>query len=98
MLCAEPDCKMDQKRIATKHVKSLNLQPDMRTRALVLVAADSASGSSLRDLLQLNDNDEDLKSLVVSYLEEQARGHGAEPLHHALAVFLDYTDENKTAH
>ena len=22
---------------------------------------------------------------------------GAEPLHHALAVFLDYTDENKTA-
>lgn len=65
---------MDQKRIATKLVKSLNLQPDMRTRALVLVAADSGSGGSLRELLQLNDDDEDLTSLVVSFLEEEARG------------------------
>ena len=65
---------MDQKRIATKLVKSLNLLPDMRTRALVLVAADSALGSSLRELLQLNDDDDELKSLVVGFLEENARG------------------------
>ena len=50
----------------------LDLQPDMRARALVLIAADNASGSSLRELLQLNDNDPDLKSLVVSFLQEQA--------------------------
>ena len=74
MLYTEPDCEMDQKRIATKLVKSLNLQPDMRTRALVLVAADSGSGGSLRELLQLNDDDEDLTSLVVSFLAEEARG------------------------
>ena len=74
VLCIEPDCRMDQKRIATKLVKILNLPPDVRTRALVLVAADSASGSSLRELLQLNDDDEDLKSLVVRFLEEDARG------------------------
>ncbi len=65
---------MDQKQIATKLVRSLNLQPEMRTRALVLVAADSASGSSLRELLRLNGDAEDLKLLVVSFLEEEARG------------------------
>ena len=65
---------MDQKIAATKRVKSLDLQPDMRTRALVLVASDNASGSSLRDLLQLNDGDKDLKSLVVSFLQQEAIG------------------------
>ena len=65
---------MEQKRMATKLVNSLELQPDLRTRALVLVAADSASGSSLRELLQLHDDDEDLKSLVVRFLEGEATG------------------------
>jgi hypothetical protein len=74
VLFSEPDRKMDQKRIATKLVRSLNLQPEMRTRALVLVAADTAPGSSLRELLRLNDDAEDLKSLVVSFLQEEARG------------------------
>lgn len=65
---------MDQKQIATKLVRSLNLQPEMRTRALILVAADTAPGSSLRELLRLNDDAEDLNTLVVSFLEEEARG------------------------
>ncbi len=65
---------MAQKQIATKLVRSLDLQPEMRTRALVLVAADTAPGSSLRELLRLNDDAGDLNTLVVRFLEEQARG------------------------
>ena len=61
---------MDQKKAATNLVKNLDLQPDIRTRALVLIASDSESGSSLRDLLQLNNDDEDLKSQILGFLSE----------------------------
>ena len=65
---------MEQKRAATKLVKGLDLHRDLRTRALVLVAADSTTGSSLRDLLLLNDEDDDLKSMVVNFLQEETTG------------------------
>ena len=53
---------LDHKRVATKAVKSLGLQAHLRARAVVLVAADSTVGNSLRDLIQLNEDDPALKS------------------------------------
>ena len=64
---------LEHKRAATKVVKSLGLQADLRARAVVLVAADSTAGNSLRDLIQLNEDDPALKALV----EELLRGEGA---------------------
>ncbi len=63
---------LEHKRTATKVVKSLGLQADLRARAVVLVAADSTLGNSLRDLIQLNEDDPALKALV----EEFFRGEG----------------------
>ena len=63
---------LEDKRAATKVVKSLGLQAGLRARAVVLVAANSTVGSSLRDLIQLNEDDPALKALV----EEFFRGEG----------------------
>ena len=63
---------LEDKRAATKVVKSLGLQAGLTARAVVLVAADSTVGSSLRDLIQLNEDDPALKALV----EEFFRGEG----------------------
>ena len=63
---------LECKRAATHVVKSLGLQADMRARAVVLAAADSTMGTSLRDLIQLNEDDPALKALV----EELLRGEG----------------------
>ncbi|DBA98456.1 TPA: hypothetical protein ACH3X3_012457 [Trebouxia sp. C0006] len=63
---------LEDKRAATKVVKSLGLQAGLRARAVVLVAADSTVGSSLRDLIQINEDDPALKALV----EEFFRGEG----------------------
>ncbi|DBA87302.1 TPA: hypothetical protein ACH3X1_004360 [Trebouxia sp. C0004] len=67
---------LEHKRAATKVVKSLGLQADLRARAVVLVAADSTVGNSPRDLIQLNEDDPALKALV----EEFFRGEGTGPL------------------
>ncbi|DBA83740.1 TPA: hypothetical protein ACH3X1_006271 [Trebouxia sp. C0004] len=63
---------LEHKRAATKVVKSFGLQADLRARAVVLVAADSTVGNSLRDLIQLNEDEPALKALV----EEFFRGEG----------------------
>ena len=63
---------LECKRAATQVVKSLGLQADLTTRAVVLAAADSPLGNSLRDLIQLNEDDPALKALV----EELLRGEG----------------------
>ena len=78
MLCTEFSCKsrheraLEDKRAATKVVKSLGLQAGLRARAVVLIAADSTVGNSLRDLIRLNEDDPALKALV----EEFFRGEG----------------------
>ncbi|KAL0021807.1 hypothetical protein WJX77_002351 [Trebouxia sp. C0004] len=63
---------LEHKRAATQVVKSLGLQADLRARAVVLAAADSTVGNSLRDLIQLNEDDPALKALVEEFL----RGEG----------------------
>lgn len=63
---------LEHKRAATKVVKRLGLQADLRAKAVVLVAADSTVGNSLRHLIQLNEDDPGLKALV----EEFFRGEG----------------------
>ena len=63
---------LEDKRAATKVVKSLGLQAGLRARAVVLVAADSTVGNSLRDLIQLNEDDPAFTALV----EEFFRGEG----------------------
>ena len=61
---------LEHKRAATAVVKGLGLQTCLRARAVVLVAADSTAGNSLRDLIQRNEDDPRLKALV----EESLRG------------------------
>ena len=65
---------LEHKRAATKVVKSLGLQADLRARAVVLVAADSTAGNSLRDLIQLNEDDPALKALVEEFLRGESTG------------------------
>ena len=65
---------MEHKRAATTADKSLGLQTDLRARAVVLVAADSTVGNSLRDLIQLNEDDPGLKGLVEEFLRGEATG------------------------
>ena len=60
---------LENKRAATKVVKSLGLQADLRARAVVLVAADSTVENSLRDLIQLNEDDPTLEALVEEVFE-----------------------------
>lgn len=64
----------EHKRTATNAVKQLDLPPDMRERALVLVAADSVAGNNLRALLQLNQSDAGLSNLVKRCLINEAAG------------------------
>ncbi|KAL0023256.1 hypothetical protein WJX77_000462 [Trebouxia sp. C0004] len=66
---------LKDKRAATEAVKRLGLQTDLRARAVVLVAADSTVGNSLRVLIQLNEDDPGLKALVEEFL----RGEGTGP-------------------
>ena len=65
---------LQHKRAATKVVKSLGLQADLRARAVVLVAADSSVGNSLRDLIQLNEDDPALKALVEEFFTGEGTG------------------------
>ena len=65
---------LECKRAVTKAVKSLGLQTDLRDRAVILVAADSPVGNSLRDLIQLNEDDPRLKSLVEEFLRGEGTG------------------------
>ncbi|KAL3147718.1 hypothetical protein ABBQ32_002461 [Trebouxia sp. C0010 RCD-2024] len=67
---------LECKRAATQVVKSLGLQADLTARAVVLAAADSTVGSSLRDLIQLNEDDPALKALVEEFLREMSTGDG----------------------
>ena len=62
---------LKHKRAATQVVKSSGLQADFTARAVVL-AANSTVGNSLRDLIQLNEDDLALKALVEEFL----RGEG----------------------
>ncbi|DBA73555.1 TPA: hypothetical protein ACH3X2_009798 [Trebouxia sp. C0005] len=59
---------LEHKRAVTQVVKSLGLQADLRARAVVFAAADSTVGNSLRDLIQLNEDDPALKALVEEFL------------------------------
>ena len=81
VLCTGPSCNkygmsgtLEHKKAATQAVKSLGLQADLRARALVLVAADSMVGNSLRDLTQLNEDDPALKALVEEFLRGEVAG------------------------
>ena len=65
---------LEHKRAATKVVKSLDLQAGLRARAVVLAAADSTVGNSLRDLIQLNEDDLTLKALVEEFLRGESTG------------------------
>ena len=65
--------KLKHKRAATQVVKSSGLQADFTARAVVL-AANSTVGNSLRDLIQLNEDDPALKALVEEFL----RGEGTD--------------------
>ena len=65
---------LEHKRAATQAVKSLGLPADLRARAVVLVAADSTVGNSLRDLIQLNEDDPALKALVEEFLRREVTG------------------------
>ena len=65
---------LQHKRAATQVVKSLGLQTDLRARAVVLAAADSTVGNSLRDLIQLNEDDPTLKALVEEFLRGEGTG------------------------
>ena len=65
---------LEHKRAATQVVKSLGLQADLRARAVVLAAADSTVGNSLRDLIQLNEDDSALKALVEEFLRGEGTG------------------------
>ena len=64
---------LKHKRAATQVVKSSGLQADFTARAVVL-AANSTVGNSLRDLIQLNEDDPALKALVEEFL----RGEGTD--------------------
>ena len=65
---------LEYKRAAMQAVKSLGLQAGLRARALVLVAADSTVGNSLRDLIQLNEDNPALTALVEEFLRGEATG------------------------
>ena len=65
---------LEHKRAATKVIKSLDLQTCLRERAVVLAAADSTVGNSLRDLIQLNEDDPALKALVEEFLRDEGTG------------------------
>ena len=65
---------LEYKRAATQAVKRLGLQPDLRARAVVLVAADSTLGNNLRTLIQLNEDDPGLKALVEEFLTGEGTG------------------------
>lgn len=65
---------LEHKRAATKVIKSLGLQAGLRAKAVVLVAADSTVGNSLRDLIQLNEDDPALKALVEEFFRGEATG------------------------
>ena len=64
----------EDKKFATKTLSALGLHPNLRARALVLVAGDSALGSSLRTLLQLNADDHALKALVYEFFKLEDGG------------------------
>ena len=65
---------MEDKRAAATVVRSLGLQTDLRASALVLVAADSPVGNSLRSLVQLHEDAPDLKALVEELLKGEDTG------------------------
>ena len=65
---------LEHKRAVTKVVKNLGLQTDLRARAVVLVAANSTVGNSLRNLIQLNEDDPALKALVEDFLRGEGTG------------------------
>ena len=73
-----------QKRAATLSIKKLNLAANLRAKALAFAASDSKAGNGLRDLIELN-ADDDLESAVESFLNEQAAGE--ECLHNPLLYF-----------
>ncbi|DBA97609.1 TPA: hypothetical protein ACH3X3_012512 [Trebouxia sp. C0006] len=68
---------LQQKKAATVILKSLDLPADLRAKALACAASDSTAGHSLRDLIQLNDDD-DLKPAIISFLEGQVAGVGSQ--------------------
>lgn len=65
---------LEHKRVATQKVKSLGLQADLRARAVVLAAEDSTVGNSLRDMIQLNEDDPALTALVEEFLRGKGIG------------------------
>ena len=65
---------LEHKRAATKVVKRLGLQADLRAKAVALVAADSRMGNSLRDLIHLNEDDSALKALVEEFFRQEGTG------------------------
>lgn len=58
-------------------MKQLDLPPDIRERALVLVAADSVAGNHLQAFLQLNQSDAGLSSFAKGHLISEAAGKSA---------------------
>ncbi len=102
---------LEHKRAATQVVKSLGLQADLRARAVVLAAADSTVGNSLRDLIQLNEDDPALKALVEEFLRGEGTGKAmlctdntrkvltadVSPIQHLVCCLLNASPLNWTA-
>ncbi|KAL3163153.1 hypothetical protein ABBQ32_009563 [Trebouxia sp. C0010 RCD-2024] len=87
---------LEDKRAATTAVKSLGLLTDLRARALVLVAADSKVGSSLRLLIQLNADDLELKRLVEEFLRREDSGQAkAKGQPFIVSLLVPFSMENK---
>lgn len=65
---------LENKRAATEAGITLGLQPDLRARAVVLVAADSTRASDLQNLIQLNGADPGLKALIEEFCTQDFSG------------------------
>ena len=68
---------LEDKKAAIKAVKRLGLPSDLRTRAVVLVAADSPAGRDLRTLVQLNEDDFELDTFIKTFLRYDDAGKAA---------------------
>lgn len=64
---------LKRKRAAFQAIRDLDLSDDVKTTALAVAASDGTAGNSLRDLIELSNNDE-LKPAMLELLKEQAEG------------------------
>lgn len=68
---------LEDKKAAVKAVKPLGLPSHLRTRAVVLAAADSTAGRDLRTLIQLIEDDIELDTFIKTFLRYDDAGKAA---------------------